>query len=89
MQGSDDAEIVLEEAAGPLVLTFVEQGQEHVFVTFDPIADSNWPYLRGMGVFLFNAVEYPGTTAMPSPARSSRPAAWWHACPRMRRGWNS
>tara|TARA_Y100000589_G_scaffold321204_1_gene352224 strand:+ start:1325 stop:3304 length:1980 start_codon:yes stop_codon:yes gene_type:complete len=60
VQGSDDAEIVLEGSAGPLVLTFVERGREHVFVTFDPIADSNWPYLRGMGVFLFNAVEYLG-----------------------------
>ena len=28
--------------------------------TFDPIADTNWPYQHGFGVFLFNAVEYLG-----------------------------
>ena len=60
VQPGADAEVVLEGSSGPLVMTFVDDGREHVYVTFDPIADSNWPYLRGMGVFLFNAVEYLG-----------------------------
>lgn len=60
VQPGADAEVVLEGSSGPLVMTFVDGGREHVFVTFDPITDSNWPYLRGMGVFLFNAVEYLG-----------------------------
>lgn len=60
VQGGGDSEVILEGSRGPLMLTFVHEGREHVFTTFDPIADSNWPYQRGLGVFLFNAVEYLG-----------------------------
>ncbi|MDG1898440.1 MAG: VWA domain-containing protein [Phycisphaerales bacterium] len=60
VQGGGDSEVILEGSRGPLMLTFVHEGREHVFATFDPIADSNWPYQRGLGVFLFNAVEYLG-----------------------------
>lgn len=60
VQGGDDAEVVLEGSSGPLVLTFIDGGREHVFTTFDPTTESNWPYHRGLGVFLFNAVEHLG-----------------------------
>ena len=60
VQGSEHTEVVLQGSSGPLMLTFVHEGREHVFTTFDPIADSNWPYQRGLGVFLFNTVEYLG-----------------------------
>jgi len=60
VQGSEAVEVLIAGSKGPLVQSFREEGQEHLFVAFDPIADTNWPYQHGLSVFLFNAVELLG-----------------------------
>ncbi len=60
VQGSEAVEVLVEGSKGPLVQGFQHEGQEHLFVAFDPIADTNWPYQHGLSVFLFNAVELLG-----------------------------
>lgn len=60
VQGTEAVEVIVEGSKGPLVQAFHHEGQEHLFVSFDPIADTNWPYQHGLSVFLFNAVELLG-----------------------------
>ena len=73
VQGADGTEVIVEGSKGPLVTRFNEGGSEHLFVAFDPIADTNWPYQHGLGVFLFNAVEFLGHHG-DAPTRGRREA---------------
>jgi hypothetical protein len=60
VQGTQGGQVLVEGSKGPLVSQFSDEGIEHIFVGFDPIADTNWPYQHGLGVFLFNGVEFLG-----------------------------
>ena len=73
VQGTQGAEVLVEGSKGPVITRFSDDGTEHLFVGFDPIADTNWPYQHGLGVFLFNGVELLGHHG-DAPTRGRREA---------------
>lgn len=67
-----DAQVLATTAAGPLVAAVDRRGRRTVVVGFEPL-QSNWPLLVGFPVFVSNAVQWLGATAVDQGGLVTRP----------------
>lgn len=67
-----DAQVLATTASGPLVAAVDRRGRRSVVVGFDPL-QSNWPLLVGFPVFVSNAVQWLGATAVDQGGRVVQP----------------